>query len=164
MLTGTLFTTNVSLCISSSLGGGSALLPLPVPPVTLPEKALATRLLSRAGCSIHELNAVRTQLSQLKGGRLARLAAPAHTLAFVLSDVLGDGLDVIASGPCFVERQAGPHASGAKRALDIVNSKSLASEVPDRSNLCSAITDDSIYLFYLQYLIYYVFQYHFSCL
>ena len=101
--------------------------------MTLAEKALATRLLSHAGCSIHELNAVRTQLSQLKGGRLARLAAPAHTLAFLLSDVLGDGLDAIASGPCFIDRQperlSPRHARGAKRALDIVSSKGLVSQV-----------------------------------
>lgn len=117
------------LCSSTSTGGGSALLPLPVPPVTLAEKALATRLLSRGGCNIHELNAVRTQLSQVKGGRLARLAAPARTLALLLSDVLGDALDVIASGPFYIERHAGAHAGGAKRALDIVNSKGLASQV-----------------------------------
>lgn len=80
-------------------GGGSALTPAPAPPVTLAEKQRLTRLLLNAGATIGELNAVRKHLSALKGGQLARAAAPARVVALVLSDVVGDPLDVIASGP-----------------------------------------------------------------
>jgi len=80
-------------------GGGSALTPAPAPPVTLAEKQEVTRLLLAAGATIGELNAVRKHLSQLKGGQLARAAWPATTLTLALSDVIGDPLDVIASGP-----------------------------------------------------------------
>jgi hydroxypyruvate reductase len=80
-------------------GGGSALMPAPAPPVTLEEKRTVTRLLLAAGATITELNAVRKHLSLLKGGQLARAAAPAHIVTLVLSDVIGDPLDVIASGP-----------------------------------------------------------------
>lgn len=80
-------------------GGGSALTPAPVPPVTLEEKQAVTRLLLAAGATINELNAVRKHLSLLKGGQLARAAAPAMVLTLILSDVIGDPLDVIASGP-----------------------------------------------------------------
>jgi hydroxypyruvate reductase len=80
-------------------GGGSALTPAPAPPVTLDEKQAMTRLLLAAGASINELNAVRKHVSLLKGGQLARAAAPARVLTLALSDVIGDPLDVIASGP-----------------------------------------------------------------
>jgi hydroxypyruvate reductase len=80
-------------------GGGSALTPAPAPPVTLEEKRAVTRLLLGAGAHIGELNAVRKHLSLMKGGQLARAAAPARVVALVLSDVIGDPLDVIASGP-----------------------------------------------------------------
>lgn len=80
-------------------GGGSALTPAPAPPVTLEEKQAVTQLLLAAGATINELNAVRKHLSLLKGGQLARAAAPATVLTLVLSDVIGDPLDVIASGP-----------------------------------------------------------------
>ena len=80
-------------------GGGSALMPAPVPPLTLQEKRTVTQLLLAAGATITELNAVRKHLSLLKGGQLARAAAPARVVTLVLSDVIGDPLDVIASGP-----------------------------------------------------------------
>src|ERR1700691_6027029 len=85
------------LCLIS--GGASALLPLPAPPVTLEEKRELTRLLLAAGADIHEMNAVRKHLSRIKGGELARLAAPARIESLLLSDVVGDNLDVIGSGP-----------------------------------------------------------------
>jgi glycerate 2-kinase len=84
------------LCLIS--GGASALLPLPAPPVTLEEKRELTRLLLAAGADIHEMNAVRKHLSRIKGGELARLAAPARVESLLLSDVVGDNLDVIGSG------------------------------------------------------------------
>ncbi|HLH21536.1 MAG TPA: DUF4147 domain-containing protein [Chloroflexota bacterium] len=80
-------------------GGGSALLAQPVPGVDLAALQATTDLLLRAGAAIREVNTVRKHLSLVKGGGLARLAAPATVLVLVLSDVLGDPLDVIASGP-----------------------------------------------------------------
>lgn len=85
------------LCLIS--GGGSALLELPAPGIALAALQLLTDLLLRAGATIDELNAVRKHLSQVKGGGLARLAAPARVVALLLSDVVGNPLDVIASGP-----------------------------------------------------------------
>ncbi len=85
------------LCLIS--GGASALMPLPAPPVTLEEKRAVTSLLLAAGADIHEMNAVRKHLSLIKGGQLAKLAAPARVETLALSDVVGDDLDVIGSGP-----------------------------------------------------------------
>ncbi len=80
-------------------GGASALTPSPVAPVTLAEKQETTRLLLACGANIHEMNTVRKHLSGLKGGQLARRAAPATLITLMLSDVIGDPMDVIGSGP-----------------------------------------------------------------
>ena len=80
-------------------GGGSALLTLPLPGIPLEDIRRVTELLMLAGARIGELNAVRKHIESLKGGRLASLAHPAPLTALVLSDVVGDPLDVIASGP-----------------------------------------------------------------
>jgi hydroxypyruvate reductase len=80
-------------------GGASALLPAPSPGLRLADKAKVTSLLLRAGADIHELNTVRKHLSRLKGGGLAGQAAPARVVTLVLSDVVGDDLSTIASGP-----------------------------------------------------------------
>ncbi|MEM9557707.1 MAG: DUF4147 domain-containing protein [Acidobacteriota bacterium] len=80
-------------------GGGSALATLPPEGASLGDLQTTTRSLLRAGATIDELNCVRKHLDRLKGGRLARAAAPARVVALVLSDVVGDPLDVIASGP-----------------------------------------------------------------
>jgi hydroxypyruvate reductase len=80
-------------------GGGSALLPAPVDGVSLDDKAEVSRQLLAAGIDIHGMNLVRQQLSRLKGGGFLQLAAPAKVTALVLSDVVGDDLSVIASGP-----------------------------------------------------------------
>jgi glycerate 2-kinase len=80
-------------------GGGSALLPLPVDGITLAEKQEATQLLLDCGAEIREINTVRKHISQIKGGWLARWAHPSTVIAFLLSDVVGDPLDVIGSGP-----------------------------------------------------------------
>jgi glycerate 2-kinase len=85
------------LCLIS--GGASALLPLPADPITLDEKQEVTKLLLASGADIHEINAVRKHISQIKGGQLARLAYPARVLSLLLSDVIGDDLDTIGSGP-----------------------------------------------------------------
>lgn len=88
---------DLAVCLIS--GGASALLPAPAPPITLAEKQAATGLLLACGANIHEINAVRKHISLIKGGQLARLLYPARTLALLLSDVIGDDLDVIGSGP-----------------------------------------------------------------
>ena len=80
-------------------GGGSALLPAPVEGVSLTDKARVSELLLASGCDIERMNEVRQQLSQLKGGGFLRLAAPCPVEAFILSDVVGDDLRAIASGP-----------------------------------------------------------------
>jgi glycerate 2-kinase len=85
------------VCVIS--GGASALMPLPAPPVTLDEKQETTRLLLECGANIHEINCVRKHISLIKGGQLARLVYPASILTLILSDVMGDDLDVIGSGP-----------------------------------------------------------------
>lgn len=80
-------------------GGGSALIPYPVEQITLEEKIATTDLLLASGATINQINCVRKHLSQLKGGGLAGLAMPASLQALILSDVLGDDVSAIASGP-----------------------------------------------------------------
>ena len=80
-------------------GGGSAILPAPVEGVTLAEKVATTDLLLASGAGIREINTVRKHLSRLKGGGLARVAFPAEVLTLIVSDVIGDDLSSIASGP-----------------------------------------------------------------
>ena len=85
------------LCMIS--GGGSALLPRAVDGVALADKQETTRILLACGANIHEINTLRKHLSLIKGGNLAVAAAPATVVSLFLSDVVGDDLDVIASGP-----------------------------------------------------------------
>jgi hydroxypyruvate reductase len=85
------------ICLLS--GGGSALLPLPCEGITLAEKQATTQRLLDCGATINEINTVRKHISAVKGGQLARVAYPATLITLVLSDVIGDPLDVIASGP-----------------------------------------------------------------
>ncbi len=85
------------ICLIS--GGGSALMTLPVEGVSLDDIRAVTGALLASGAPIQAINAVRKHLSQVNGGQLARLAAPAAVIALILSDVVGSPLDVIASGP-----------------------------------------------------------------
>ncbi len=85
------------LCLIS--GGGSSLLALPAPGVSLADKQAVNRALLRSGAGIHDMNCVRKHLSAIKGGRLAAAAAPASLVALVISDVPGDDPSAIASGP-----------------------------------------------------------------
>jgi hydroxypyruvate reductase len=84
------------ICLVS--GGASALLPFPAGAITLSDKQATTRLLLESGANIHEINTVRKHLSGIKGGQLAGLAYPARVLSLILSDVIGNDLDVIGSG------------------------------------------------------------------
>jgi len=96
-------------------GGGSALFELPAEGVSLEEIREVTEALLRGGATIGELNAVRKRLSAVKGGRLGEMLRPARVLALVLSDVVGDRLDTIASGP------AHPDGTTAEEALRIAS-------------------------------------------
>ena len=85
------------LCLIS--GGGSALLPLPLPGLTLEDEQAVNRALLKCGASIGEMNCIRRHLSAIKGGRLAAACHPARVLTLAISDVPGDGFPDIASGP-----------------------------------------------------------------
>ncbi|MCA9258477.1 MAG: DUF4147 domain-containing protein [Planctomycetales bacterium] len=98
------------VCIALLSGGGSALLPLPAEGVSLSDKLAVTRSLSARGATIDELNAVRRELSDLKGGGLARSCRAGTLVSLVLSDVLGDDLATIASGPTLA-RSSTPDAA-----------------------------------------------------
>jgi glycerate 2-kinase len=105
-------------------GGASALLPCPAPGITLEDKARTTTLLLRAGATIQETNAVRKHLSALKGGGLARAAFPARVLTLVLSDVVGDDLSTIASGPTV------PDPTLFSDALAVLRRRGVLDEAP----------------------------------
>jgi hydroxypyruvate reductase len=87
------------LVICAFSGGTSALLPAPIPPLDLDQKQLVTQLLLESGADIGQINSIRKHLSLSKGGGLAKAAYPATLISLILSDVVGDRLDVIASGP-----------------------------------------------------------------
>jgi hydroxypyruvate reductase len=105
-------------------GGASALTPAPAAGIALSEKQAVTRLLLAGGATINELNAVRKHLSRLKGGQLARAAAPARVLTLALSDVIGDPLDVIGSGP------TAPDPTTFADARDVLARRAPSAEVP----------------------------------
>jgi hydroxypyruvate reductase len=94
------------LCLCLISGGGSALLPAPPAGVSLAEKQAVTRLLSSGGANIQELNTVRKQISRIKGGGLARACRAGRLIALIISDVLGDPLETIASGPTVPDTSA----------------------------------------------------------
>jgi hydroxypyruvate reductase len=103
------------LCFCVLAGGGSALLPAPVHGISLEEKVQVTRLLSAAGASIEDLNNVRRCLSVIKGGGLAHACRAGRLITLVISDVLGDRLEIIASGPTFPSA-----ATTAEEALSVL--------------------------------------------
>lgn len=110
------------VCLIS--GGASALLPLPAEGITLEEKQAITRLLLASGANIHEINTLRKHISGIKGGQLARLAAPATVEALLLSDVIGDSPGVIGSGP------AAPDASTYAEAAGILDKYGIRGRAP----------------------------------
>lgn len=110
------------LCLIS--GGGSALLVLPYDGITLEENQKTTDLLLKAGADVYELNTVRKHSSHVKGGRLAETAYPAEVLSLILSDVINNRLDVIASGP------TSPDKTTYSDAIKIIEKYRLEEEVP----------------------------------
>lgn len=110
-------------------GGGSALIALPIDPVTIEEKRNLIKKLASRQADINEINLVRTALSKTKGGKLAKAAAKAHhCLSLVLSDVCGDPLDVIASGPTFRRSSSSSLAIGP---MEILHKYKIANELPE---------------------------------
>jgi hydroxypyruvate reductase len=110
------------ICLIS--GGGSALLPSPAEGISLQDKQEMTNLLLECGASINEINAIRKHISKLKGGGLARLGHPSTLIALMLSDVVGDPLDVIASGPTV------PDQSTFGECMAILEKYNLSEKVP----------------------------------
>ncbi|KAL3913962.1 MAG: hypothetical protein SGILL_006286, partial [Bacillariaceae sp.] len=113
--------TLVVCCIS---GGGSALFCQPTPPLTLQDLQAVNSVLLASGMDITEMNVVRKRLEEGKGGRLARACHPSHVVTMVLSDVLGDPLDLIASGPTV------PDTSSWQDAWDLVEQYKLKDQLP----------------------------------
>lgn len=116
--------TERDLVIALVSGGGSAILCAPAPGLTLEDKIGTTRLLLASGATINEVNCVRKHLSAVKGGRLAAALAPASVLALILSDVIGDDLDAIASGPTV------PDPTSYADALEIVRRYGIEPRLP----------------------------------
>ena len=110
------------ICLIS--GGGSALLPYPAQGLTLENKQQVTKLLLEVGATIQEINAVRKHISRIKGGQLARLVYPSTLISLILSDVIGDKLDSIASGP------TAPDTSTFSDCLHILDKYNIRQEIP----------------------------------
>ena len=109
------------LVISLISGGGSALLPLPPESISLNEKRETTDLLLKCGASIHEINSIRKHLSLVKGGNLAKAAYPATVINCMISDVVGDNMDVIASGPFVADNSTFEYANSVIKKYDLIS-------------------------------------------
>jgi hydroxypyruvate reductase len=118
-------TSDRDLVICMLSGGGSALLPCPAPGITLADKQGVTQLLLECGANIHEINAIRKHISAVKGGRLAQLAYPSKLVSLILSDVIGDDLDSIASGPTVPDR------STFRDCMEILQKYTLMEDIPE---------------------------------
>ncbi len=112
------------ICLIS--GGGSALMPAPAPGLTLSDKKAITNLMLKSGAIIDETNIVRKHLSSLKGGRLAEKLYPAVVVSLIISDVVGDRLDTVASGPTV------PDTTSYKEAHAVLDKYDIWSEAPKR--------------------------------
>ncbi|MEJ2039307.1 MAG: glycerate kinase, partial [Desulfosarcinaceae bacterium] len=117
-------TGDLVLCLLS--GGGSSLMSLPWPGLSLADKQRTSELLLASGATIHEINTLRKHISAIKGGRLARAAYPATLATLILSDVVGDDLDIIASGPTVAD------GSTFRDCLDIVDRYRLEDRLPEK--------------------------------
>ena len=127
------------LCVIS--GGGSALLVAPAEGVTLDDKQEVTRLLLACGADIHEINTVRKHLSRAKGGGLARLAYPATVVSLILSDVIGDDLNVIASGPAVPDTSTFADARRVFKKYDIWDQVPQSAQQRIQKGLAGDIAD-----------------------
>jgi hydroxypyruvate reductase len=107
------------ICLIS--GGGSALMTLPQPTISLADVQALTGALLRCGATINEINAVRKHISRIKGGQLARLVHPAQVASLILSDVVGNPLDVIASGPTVPDTTTFAQAYGVLEKYDLLD-------------------------------------------
>jgi hydroxypyruvate reductase len=116
--------TENDLIIALVSGGGSALLELPVPGISLADLRAMTDVLLHCGATINEINTLRKHISQVKGGQLARRAQRAHFLALILSDVLGSPLDTIASGP------TAPDTTTFADAWSVIEQRDLRAQMP----------------------------------
>ena len=105
-------------------GGGSALTPAPVAGITLEEKQALTKQLLACGADIREMNTLRKHISRIKGGQLARAAVPARVVTLILSDIVGDPLDAIASGPTV------PDPTTYADALGILDTYKIREAIP----------------------------------
>jgi len=105
-------------------GGGSRLLSAPCPPITIQEQNQVTRLLSRYGGTVADLNAMRRHTSLLRGGRLGQLAAPARVIGLIMSDTPGDALELVGSGP------TAPDPTTPRHCLDLVKAFGIESQFP----------------------------------
>lgn len=117
------------MVLSLISGGGSSLAVLPYPEISLDDYQCVTKLLLDCGATIQEINTIRKQLDRIKGGGLARLLYPARIVSLILSDVVGDALDVIASGPTVFS------PSTKQDALQVVEKYSLSSKLPEKVRL-----------------------------
>lgn len=117
------------LCLCLLTGGGSALLPAPVPEISLDEKIRLTRMLSAAGANIEQLNIVRSQLSLVKGGALTRACRAGRLVSLIISDVLDDRLDIIASGPTIETNATAAEALAILDRLRLTSDMSIANAV-----------------------------------
>mgnify|MGYP006290510019 CR=1 FL=1 len=111
------------LCLIS--GGGSALSPAPIEGIALSDKQETTRSLLKCGATIHEINTIRKHLSRIKGGRLCTAANGAQMLSLILSDVIGDDLDVIASG------STSPDPSTFADCFEILTRYEMIEKIPE---------------------------------
>lgn len=111
------------LCLIS--GGGSAMMPLPENGISLENKMEITKILLKCGANIYEINAVRKHLSGIKGGKLSKIAYPAQIISLILSDVVGDPLDSIASGP------TAPDSTTFNDVFNILNKYNLEDKLPE---------------------------------
>ncbi len=115
------------IILSLISGGGSSLMPGPVESITLEDKQEMTSLLLGCGAEIGEINTVRKHLSSVKGGQLGAFFAPATVISLILSDVIGNRLDVIASGPTV------PDSAGFGDALEVLKRYELLEKAPKRA-------------------------------
>jgi glycerate 2-kinase len=125
------------LCFCVLTGGGSALLPAPVAGISLDDKIRVTQLLSAAGANIEQLNTIRRSLSRVKGGGLARVCRAGRLITLIISDVLGDPLEAIASGPTVTTNRTTP-----ADALAVLNDLKLTDE-PDVKRVVSYLREQS---------------------